>query len=158
MAAKFELKKSKNDKFVFNLLAANGQVILTSEGYGDEAGCRNGIESVRKYAQDDASFERKTAKDGSPFFNLKAGNGQVIGKSEMYKSEAARDNDAGPQREACVPAPPNGRGHPWPRGRPPRQDRRGAVRPGRREPEPVAALSHLRLRRSARRPGSSPWR
>ena len=30
MAAKFELKKSKNDKFVFNLLASNGQVILSN--------------------------------------------------------------------------------------------------------------------------------
>ncbi len=29
MAAKFELKKTSNDKFVFNLLASNGQVILT---------------------------------------------------------------------------------------------------------------------------------
>ena len=31
MASKFELKKTKNSKFVFNLLARNGQVILTSE-------------------------------------------------------------------------------------------------------------------------------
>jgi uncharacterized protein YegP (UPF0339 family) len=31
MASRFELKKSKNDKFVFNLLADNGKVILTSE-------------------------------------------------------------------------------------------------------------------------------
>ena len=92
MAGKFEISQRSNGDYQFNLKAGNGQVILTSEGYGDEAGCRNGIESVRKNAQDDASFERKTAKDGSPFFNLKAGNGQVIGKSEMYKSEAARDN------------------------------------------------------------------
>ena len=26
------------------------------------------------------------------FFNLLAGNGQVIGSSEMYESEASRDN------------------------------------------------------------------
>ena len=30
--------------------------------------------------------------DGSPFFNLKATNGQVIGKSEMYSSAAACEN------------------------------------------------------------------
>ena len=28
MAGKFELKKSKNDKYFFNLLAGNGQIIL----------------------------------------------------------------------------------------------------------------------------------
>ena len=33
MAARFELKKTRNEKFVFNLLAANGQVVLTSETY-----------------------------------------------------------------------------------------------------------------------------
>ena len=92
MAGKFEISKRSNGEYQFNLKAGNGQVILTSEGYGDKAGCQNGIESVRKNAASDGNFERKTAKDGSPYFNLKAGNGQVIGKSEMYKSEASRDN------------------------------------------------------------------
>lgn len=31
MAAKFEIKKSSNGKFYFNLKAGNGQVILSSE-------------------------------------------------------------------------------------------------------------------------------
>ena len=92
MAGKFEISQRSNGDYQFNLKAGNGQVILTSEGYGDKVGCENGIESVRKNAASDANFERKTASDGSPFFNLKAGNGQVIGKSEMYKSESARDN------------------------------------------------------------------
>ena len=44
MAAKFELKKTSNDKFVFNLLALNGQVILTSETYDSRASALQGIE------------------------------------------------------------------------------------------------------------------
>lgn len=91
MAAKFELKKSKNDKFVFNLLATNGQVILTSEMYESRASALNGIESVRKNAPDDGRFGRLSAKDGSPYFTLKAGNGQVIGQSQMYSGAKARD-------------------------------------------------------------------
>ncbi len=91
MGGKFEISKRANGEFQFNLKASNGQVILTSEGYTTLAACRNGIESVRKHAQDDASFERKTAKDGSPYFSLMASNGQSIGKSEMYKSVPARD-------------------------------------------------------------------
>ncbi len=89
---KFEIKSSGSDKWMFNLKAGNGQVILTSQSYSTKAGCNNGIESVRKNSQDDARFERKTAKDGSPFFTLNATNGQIIGKSEMYNSTAAMEN------------------------------------------------------------------
>ena len=92
MASKFELKKSKNDKFVFNLLAGNGQVILTSEMYDSKASALNGIESVKKNAPNDGRYGRLCAKDGSPYFTLKAANGQVIGQSQMYSSEAARDH------------------------------------------------------------------
>lgn len=50
MAAKFVLKKGSTGKFHFNLVAANGQVIATSEAYESKAGALNGIESVRKNA------------------------------------------------------------------------------------------------------------
>ncbi len=89
---KFEIKSSGSDKCMFNLKADNGQVILTSQSYASMDGCKNGIESVRKNSQSDAQFERKTAKDGSPFFTLNATNGQVIGKSEMYSSKEAMEN------------------------------------------------------------------
>ena len=89
---KFEIKTDKAGKFRFNLKAGNGQVILSSQGYSYKDGCENGIESVKKHSQDDGNFERNTAKDGSPFFNLKASNGQVIGNSEMYSSESAMEN------------------------------------------------------------------
>lgn len=92
MAGKFELKKSKNDKFHFNLLAGNGQIILTSEMYEAKASALNGIESVKKNGGDAARYEKLTGKDGSPYFVLKATNGQVIGQSQMYSGEAARDN------------------------------------------------------------------
>ena len=91
MAGKFELKKSKNGKFFFNLLASNGQVILSSEMYEAKASAVNGIESVKKNGADAAHYEKLTGKDGSPYFTLKAGNGQVIGQSQMYSSAAARD-------------------------------------------------------------------
>ena len=91
MAGKFEISKRSNGEYQFNLKAGNGQVILTSEGYGDKGGCTNGIESVRKNAASDANFERKTAKDGSPYFVLLATNKEVIGTSEMYKSSAAME-------------------------------------------------------------------
>ena len=91
MAGKFELKKSKNDKYFFNLLAGNGQIILSSEMYEAKASAVNGMESVKKNSADDSRYERLTGKDGSPYFVLTAGNSQVIGQSQMYSSESARD-------------------------------------------------------------------
>ena len=32
------------------------------------------------------------AKNGKPYFNLKATNGQIIGQSQMYASERNRNN------------------------------------------------------------------
>jgi len=88
---KFEIKKDKSDQYRFNLKAGNGQIILSSEAYTTKAACDNGIESVRKNSKDDDRFDRLTAKNGSPYFNLKAGNGQIIGTSEMYSGSDAME-------------------------------------------------------------------
>lgn len=89
---KFVISKRKNDDYQFNLKAGNGQIILASQGYSTKAACENGIESVRKNSQDDARFERNTSSNGKPYFNLKASNGQIIGTSEMYESNASCEN------------------------------------------------------------------
>lgn len=89
---KFVITKRTNGEFQFNLKAGNGQTILASEGYTTLAACDNGIESVRKNSQEDSRFDRKESTNGKHYFNLKAGNGQIIGNSEMYESVAAREN------------------------------------------------------------------
>ena len=86
MSGKFHLKKATNGQFHFNLEAGNGQPILTSELYQAKDSALNGIESVRKNAVREGAFEPMTSKDGRPYFVLKAGNGQVIGQSQMYAS------------------------------------------------------------------------
>ena len=92
MAGKFEIYKDKAGEFRFRLKAGNGQTILASEGYKERGGVDNGVESVKKNAADEARFEKKTSTSGKPYFVLKAANHQVIGNSEMYESDAARDN------------------------------------------------------------------
>lgn len=92
MAGKFEIKTSTSGKFHFNLKAGNGQIILSSEMYETKSACENGIESVKKNAPDDARYDRRTSTKGDPYFVLKAGNGQEIGRSEMYSSDAAMEN------------------------------------------------------------------
>jgi hypothetical protein len=90
--AKFEITTRKNGEFQFNLKASNGEVILTSEGYTTKAACLNGAESVKKNAVEEKRYEKLVAKNGKPYFTLKATNGQVIGQSQMYASERNRDN------------------------------------------------------------------
>lgn len=89
----FEIFQSeKSSKYYFRLKAGNGEIILASEAYEAKAGAENGVQSVITHAKDDANFERKVAKDGQDYFVLKASNGQVIGKSEMYKSKQGMEN------------------------------------------------------------------
>ncbi len=59
MAGKFVLEKGSTGKFHFNLHAANGQVIATSQRYESKESALNGIESVRRNATD-AAVEDKT--------------------------------------------------------------------------------------------------
>jgi hypothetical protein len=92
MTAKFEIYKDKGGEFRFRLKAANGETILSSEGYKAAASARAGAESVKKNADLLARFEKKSSAGGKPYFTLKAANGEVIGTSEMYADEAARDD------------------------------------------------------------------
>ncbi|MBX2887740.1 MAG: YegP family protein [Ferruginibacter sp.] len=57
---RFERKTSTNGKFYFNLKAANGQIIGSSEMYEQESGRENGIKSVMENAPG-ASIEDQTA-------------------------------------------------------------------------------------------------
>lgn len=87
----------------FDLLAANGQSILTSEVYTSLAACRKGIESVAKNApiakvenQTEEGFKKLTNPkfeiylDRSGFyrFRLKARNGEIIAVSERYNAKS----------------------------------------------------------------------
>ena len=95
---KYIVKEAKTG-FMFNLAAANGQVIGSSEIYSGKAACLNGVESVRKNApaanlEDQTAegyeeaknpkFEIYTDKAGEFRFRLKARNGEPILASEGY--------------------------------------------------------------------------
>jgi uncharacterized protein YegP (UPF0339 family) len=91
MAAKFEIKKGSSGLYRFNLKAGNGEIILSSETYQSKQGAENGISSVKVNAPIDARYERKTATNGQPYFELKAANGEPIGRSETYSSTSAME-------------------------------------------------------------------
>jgi uncharacterized protein YegP (UPF0339 family) len=88
---KFHLKKASNGQFHFNLLASNGQVILSSEQYKARDSALDGIASVRRNAQREGAFEIKVSGNDKHYFVLKATNGQVVGQSQMYASLASAE-------------------------------------------------------------------
>lgn len=89
MAAKFAIKRAKNGKFYFNLLASNGEVVLTSQMYASKATAKKGIASVRTNAPDAGRFEDRKNKSGKHYFVLKASNHLVIGTGEAYSGTTA---------------------------------------------------------------------
>jgi uncharacterized protein len=106
MAGKFVIREIK-EGFLFDLKAANGEVILSSQVYSSLATCKNGIESVRQNAPEAAvedqtvegfieeknpKFEIYLYKNGDYRFRLNAKNGQVIGSGERYKSKTGCQN------------------------------------------------------------------
>lgn len=88
----YEIKSTKSGAFMWNLKAGNHEVILTSQRYKSKASAKKGIASVMKNSAHDDRFERKVSKNKKPFFVLKALNGQIIGKSELYESQRSCDN------------------------------------------------------------------
>ncbi len=89
---KIRIFRDISNQWRFRVIARNGQIVLTSEAYRTQNSRDKGIDSVRLNAQDRKNFEQRKAKNGQQYFVLKARNGQVIGVSEMYKSQSALDN------------------------------------------------------------------
>jgi uncharacterized protein YegP (UPF0339 family) len=104
MKGYYELKKASDGRFQFSLHAGNHETILVSQLYAEKHAAEKGIEAVREHGPHDARFERKLSAIGEPYFTLKAPNGEVIGTSELYGSEAGRDN-AIRSVTTCSPSP-----------------------------------------------------
>lgn len=100
--SRFCIRKTASG-YKFDLLAANGQVILTSEVYASRAAARKGAASVRLIApraplenrteetaqiQPNPKFELYQDKAGQFRFRLKARNGKIVGVSEGYSNKA----------------------------------------------------------------------
>jgi uncharacterized protein YegP (UPF0339 family) len=89
---KFQVYRGSDGQFYFRLHAANGEIILSSEGYASKSNCQHGIDSVKENAPIGDRYQRKIASDGQHYFVLLAANHEPIGNSELYSSEQARDH------------------------------------------------------------------
>ncbi len=85
---KYVISKARSGENYFNLKATNGQIILTSVMYPTMTDCSNGILATQGNCLDDNMFDRKISSNNKHFFNLKAPDGSIVGKSEIYESQA----------------------------------------------------------------------
>lgn len=105
--ARFEIKRTKDDRFVFNLYAANQVIVATSQIYSSSQSALNGIKSIIANAER-AAVEDQTLKEWTPLgfpkweiyldnakqyrFRLDAPNGSCIVHSQGYTSKASCKN------------------------------------------------------------------
>ena len=80
----------------FNVYAANGAIVLTSESYTTEAAALNGAFSAVENGKSASAYETRQASNGQYYFVLEAANSQIVGTSQMYatKASAERGRDA----------------------------------------------------------------
>jgi uncharacterized protein YegP (UPF0339 family) len=85
------LKKSQAaEPFTFSFVDDASKVVVKSENYAAKKSAQNGVESVKRNCQEDSRYELKDAKNGQLYFNLKAGNGQIVATSAMFDTDAER--------------------------------------------------------------------
>ena len=101
----FDVKQAKNGEWYFNLLAANNEVVGTSELYVSKSNATRGVSTVRglvrlfaqagsgssstpKAAPHKERFEIFTGEDSKSYFRLRAGNGEIMLSSQGYTSKS----------------------------------------------------------------------
>jgi len=89
----FEIyKNKKSQQFHYRLKAVNGQVILQGKSYATKKESAKAIESVLLNGNDESCYEVKESEDGQKYFVLRSSTGEVIGRSQFYKSESGLKN------------------------------------------------------------------
>lgn len=85
--ARLDVAAGAAGTYHFNLVAQNGEVVLSSQAYSSEAAAYNGAFAVQDAAQVATNFAIKTSSDARFYFTLTADNGQVVGVSQMYTTK-----------------------------------------------------------------------
>ena len=66
MSAKYTVKRTADSQFMFNLQAANGEVILTSERYTTKQSALKGVESVKVNSSLDSRYRKELSSRSEP--------------------------------------------------------------------------------------------
>lgn len=87
-----KINKEDNNTYNFSLNTPHGNALLYSIGFSSEEEIKNVVDSLRFPDKPQYAFERRTDHNGNFLFNLKDKKGRLIGKSQLYSSEAGMEN------------------------------------------------------------------
>ncbi|MCB1447893.1 MAG: YegP family protein [Rhizobiaceae bacterium] len=101
---KFKIVAAANDQFRVQFVY-NAEVMVWSENYKSKSSAQNCIDSIKKNAPEAAvvdltkeetgkgyRFEIDEAKNGETFVRFRAANGEIMVRSETYKSKSSAKN------------------------------------------------------------------
>jgi uncharacterized protein YegP (UPF0339 family) len=92
--ARFQIFQGSDRQFYFRLVARNGNIMLRSEGYLDQASALNGAYVAKDLGVKVESFAVKTSASGGFYLTLLAANNEIIGVSEVYSTKASAERAA----------------------------------------------------------------
>jgi len=84
----FEVFEGNDGQFYFHLVAKNGEIVLQSQGYRTKDGAQKGLESVQANGTSEKNIDIVEANDGGFFFHVKAQNGEIVGRGQVFVSAA----------------------------------------------------------------------
>ena len=89
---RFETVKGSDGKTYVHLRAANGQIVLQTQGYSSKSAAAKGVAAIEAAAVQADRFEVFEGADGQHTFRLTSISGEILGRGEMYatKSNAFR--------------------------------------------------------------------
>lgn len=87
-----EIIKEKGNDYRFALTAESGHILFQSRLFQSEGEIEAIVRSLDTLQGKRHAFERKTNHDGQFLFHLKNLEGELIGTSQTYSSEAGMEN------------------------------------------------------------------
>ncbi len=87
-----EIKKYEGNGYTFSLKAEDGANLLNSVPFSSKDEVKKTVEELQAAQNTQHVFERKTNHEGKFLFSVKGPDGRLIGKSELYTSEAGMEN------------------------------------------------------------------
>lgn len=87
-----EVIKDTEKGYRFLVKSSRGHTLLESVVFQTEADARREMQALKPLVKDSVCFERKTDHNGRFQFSIKDNQGQVIGNSQLYRSEAGMEN------------------------------------------------------------------
>jgi uncharacterized protein len=90
--SKFEMLAGKDGRIYVQLKAANGETVLSGQGFVTKYEAIHSIASVMRYGAYENRFMKHETEDGKFFFQLQTPSGRILGWSELYHSKQGRDN------------------------------------------------------------------